>query len=206
MAEEKTQAQDNAEENAEGRGKEKTEEEGKKEESTKGKEDAPKEEKSATDEASEDEEDEPAKADKANSPDSSDEESREELSEELEELAKKYDKLILGIEKLSIVELSELVKVLEKKFGVSAAAPATVAVEGGGGTEEKDSYDIELKASGDKKINVIKAVREITGLGLRESKDMVESAPKVIKEGVKKDEAEGFKKLLEDAGATVELQ
>lgn len=130
----------------------------------------------------------------------------EELSEELEELAKKYDKLISGIEKLSIVELSELVKVLEKKFGVSAAAPAAAAVEGGGGTEEKDSYNIELKTTGDKKINVIKAVREITGLGLRESKDMVESAPKVIKEGVKKDEAEGFKKLLEEAGATVELQ
>jgi len=130
----------------------------------------------------------------------------EELSEELEELAKKYDKLISGIDKLSVVELAELVKVLEKKFGVSAAAPVATAAGGGGEAEEKDSYNIELKTSGDKKIEVIKAVREITGLGLKESKDIVEGAPKVIKEGVKKDEAGEFKKLLEEAGATVELQ
>jgi len=128
-----------------------------------------------------------------------------ELSAEMEELAKKYEKLIGEIEKLSVVELAELVQVLEKKFGVSAAAP--VAAAGGGGeAEEKDSFNIMLKASGDQKINVIKAVREITGLGLKESKDIVEGAPQMIKEGVKTEEANEFKAKLEEAGATVELQ
>jgi len=130
----------------------------------------------------------------------------EELSPEMKELAKKYKKLIEEIEKLSVVELAELVQVLEKKFGVSASAPVAAAGGAAGQAEEKDSFNIMLKASGDQKINVIKAVREITGLGLKESKDIVESAPKVIKEGVKTGEANEFKKKLEEAGATVELQ
>ena len=128
-----------------------------------------------------------------------------ELTPEMKELAKKYEKLISEIEKLKVVELAELVQVLEKKFGVSATAP--VAAAGAGAeVEEKDSFNIMLTASGEQKINVIKAVREITGLGLKESKDIVEGAPKVVKEGVKKAEAEEFKKKLEEAGATVELQ
>ena len=151
-----------------------------------------------------------AKAVEDNSPDVSDETSREEepeeLSQELEELAKKYEKFISGIEKLSVVELAELVKVLEKKFGVSAAAPVAAAGAAGAEVEEKDSFDIMLKSGGGQKISVIKAVKEITGLGLKDSKDMVEGAPKVIKEGVKKEEAEDFKAKLEEAGATVELQ
>jgi len=133
------------------------------------------------------------------------EEKPEALSAEMEELAKKYEKLISEIEKLSVVELAELVRVLEKKFGVSAAAPVAAA-GAGGDAEEKDSFNIMLKASGDQKINVIKAVREITGLGLKESKDIVESAPQLIKEGVKKEEANEFKQKLEEAGATAELQ
>ena len=128
-----------------------------------------------------------------------------ELSPEIAELTKKYDKLISEIEKLSVVELAELVQVLEKKFGVSAVAPA-VAAGAGAEVEEKDSFNIMLKTSGEQKINVIKVVREITGLGLKESKDIVEAAPKIIKEGVKTAEANEFKKKLEEAGATAELQ
>ncbi len=133
--------------------------------------------------------------------------SGEELSPEMEELAKKYNKLISEVEKLSIIELAEVVSVLEKKFGVSASASVAV---GGGATsdnvEEKDSFDIILKTCGEQKINVIKAVREITGLGLKECKDIVDGAPGTLKEGVKKGEAEEIKKNLEEVGATVELQ
>lgn len=123
---------------------------------------------------------------------------------DLGEAGEKYKKLIESIEKLSVVELAELVKVLEKKFGVSAAAPA--AAGGGGVAEEKDAFNVVIKSAGDQKINVIKAVREITGLGLKEAKDMAEAAPATIKEGVKKEEAEAMKAKLEAAGATVELQ
>lgn len=123
---------------------------------------------------------------------------------DLGEAGEKYKSLIENIEKLSVVELAELVKVLEKKFGVSAAAP--VAAGGGAGAEEKDSFNVVLKSAGDQKINVIKAVREITGLGLKEAKDMTEATPATVKEGVKKEEAETMKKKLEEAGATVELQ
>ena len=106
------------------------------------------------------------------------------------------------------MELAELVKALEEKFGISATAPmaAGSGASANGPTEEKDSYAINLKAAGDQKINVIKAVREITGLGLKEAKDIVDAAPKIVKEGVKKEEAEEAKKKLEAAGATVELQ
>jgi len=116
------------------------------------------------------------------------------------------------IEKMTVLELSELVKELEEKFGVSAAAPMAVAVAApaGGGeaaaVEEKDEFTVVLKSSGDKKINVIKVVRAVTGLGLKEAKDLVDGAPQNVKEGVSKAEAEDLKKQLEEAGASVELK
>lgn len=122
----------------------------------------------------------------------------------------KFKKLISEIEDMSVLDLAELVKILEEKFGVSAAAPTIMAApaEGaeGGAVEEKDSFDIEITEAGANKINAIKAVRAITELGLKESKDLVDSAPKVIKEGVKKEEAEKIKKQLEEAGAKVTLK
>jgi len=111
---------------------------------------------------------------------------------------------------LTVIEAAELSKLLEEKWGVSAAAPvapaAAPAVGGGEAAAEKDEFDVVLAAAGDKKINVIKEVRGITGLGLKESKEMVEGAPKVVKEGVAKAEAEELKTKLEAAGATVELK
>lgn len=120
----------------------------------------------------------------------------------------KYKDIIEKIEKLTTVELAELVKALEEKFGVSAAAMAVGAAGGGAGgaAEEKTSFNVVLKAAGDQKINVIKVVKEITGLGLQEAKALVDGAPKAVKEGVKKEDAEEMKKKLEAAGATVELQ
>ncbi|HXH71267.1 MAG TPA: 50S ribosomal protein L7/L12 [Mariprofundaceae bacterium] len=122
------------------------------------------------------------------------------------------DELISAIESMSVLELSELVKALEDKFGVSAAAPVAVAaVPAAGGAaaaaaEEKTEFDVVLMGAGDKKIGVIKVVRELTGLGLKEAKDLVEGAPKAVKEGVSKAEAEELKKKLEEAGGTVELK
>ena len=133
-------------------------------------------------------------------------------TEEKKEVPAKFKDLVGEIEKLSVLDLSELVKVLEDHFGVSAAAPVAVAAAGGAGgeaaeaAEEKSQYDIVLTAAGEKKIDVIKAVREISGLGLAESKTLVESAPKTVKAAAPKDEAEEAKKKLEEAGASVELQ
>ena len=116
------------------------------------------------------------------------------------------------IEKASIVDINDLVQELEEKFGITAlAAPVAVAgaVAGGAGeaaAEEKTEFEAVLTAVGDKKINVIKAVREVTSLGLKEAKDLVEAAPKAIKEGVSKEEAEQIKKKFEEAGATVEIK
>jgi large subunit ribosomal protein L7/L12 len=113
---------------------------------------------------------------------------------------------------LTVLEAAELSKMLEEKWGVSAAAPVAVAAAGGaaeagaGAAEEKDEFDIILAGAGDKKINVIKEVRTITGLGLKEAKDLVEGAPQPVKEGVSKDEAEEIKKKLEEAGASVEVK
>lgn len=120
-------------------------------------------------------------------------------------------KIIDDIETLNVLQLNELVKTLEEKWDVSAAAAAAipVAVAGAPGAaaeEEKDEFDVILKDVGDKKINVIKAVRQVTSLGLKEAKDLVESAPKAIKEAVTKDEAEELKKVFEEAGATVEIK
>ena len=123
------------------------------------------------------------------------------------------DKLVDELSNLTVLEAAELSKLLEEKWGVSAAAAAPMAMAmpaaaGGGAAaeEEKTDFDVILAAFGDKKINVIKEVRAITGLGLKEAKDLVESAPKAIKEGATKDEAEELKKKLEEAGATVELK
>ncbi len=123
----------------------------------------------------------------------------------------KFKKLVEQIESLSVLDLAELVKVLEKKFGVSAAMPMAVgvAVSDDGETakaEEKTSFNVELKAAGDQKINVIKVVREVTGLGLKEAKDLVDAAPKIVKEGAKKEEADEIKQKLEAAGASVEIK
>jgi len=122
------------------------------------------------------------------------------------------EKIVEDLSALTVLEAAELSKMLEEKWGVSAAA-APVAVAAGapaGGeaaaAEEKDEFDVVLAAAGDKKINVIKEVRAITGLGLKEAKDLVEGAPKTVKEGANKAEAEEIKKKLEDAGATVELK
>lgn len=120
----------------------------------------------------------------------------------------KFKDIVEKIEKLTVAELAELVKVLEEKFGVSASAMAVSPAGGGGAatTEEKTSFNVVLKSAGDQKINVIKVIREATNLGLKEAKDLVEGAPKVVKEGVKKEEAEQLKKKLEEAGAQVEIQ
>ena len=121
------------------------------------------------------------------------------------------DELIEAIESMTVLELSELVSALEEKFGVSAAAPVAVAAGpaaagGEAAAEEQTEFDVVLASAGDKKIQVIKAVREITGLGLKEAKALVDGAPGNVKEGVSKDEAEEIKGKLEDAGATVELK
>ena len=115
---------------------------------------------------------------------------------------------IEAIKELSVLELNELVKACEEEFGVSAAAGVVVAAAGGAApeAEEKDSFDVELTGAGDSKVKVIKVVREVTGLGLKEAKDLVDSAPKVIKEGVSKAEAEELKKKLEEVGAAVTLK
>lgn len=128
-------------------------------------------------------------------------------------IPEKFQKLVSEIEKMSVLDLSELVKVLEDKFGVSAAAPmmmgampAAGAGEGAAAAEEKNEFDVEVTSAGASKINVIKAVREITGVGLKDAKDLVDAAPKVIKEKAAKAEAEEMKKKLEAAGATVTLK
>lgn len=121
----------------------------------------------------------------------------------------KVDEVLEAVEKMTVLEISDLVKKMEEKFGVSAAAPV-MAVQGGaaGGEAEeiKDEFDIVLQSVGAKKIQVLKVVREITGLGLKEAKEMVDTAPKTVKEGVKKAEAEEMKKKLEAEGAKVEVK
>ena len=124
--------------------------------------------------------------------------------------SEKITNILEEIKTLTILELADLVKAVEEEFGVSAAAPVgVVAVAGAAAApaaEEKTEFDVVLTGFGDKKLNVIKAVREITGLGLKEAKDMVEGCPKAVKEGVAKDEAEKIKADLEAAGATVEIK
>ena len=121
------------------------------------------------------------------------------------------EEILSAISEMSVLELSELINDMEEKFGVSAAAAVAVAAPAaaaadGGGSEEQTEFDVVLSSFGDKKVGVIKAVRAITSLGLKEAKDLVESAPAPIKEGVPKDEPEELKKQLEDAGGTVEVK
>jgi len=134
------------------------------------------------------------------------------MSEEKKDVVvpEKFEKLVAEIEKMSVLDLSELVKVLEDKFGVSAAAPMMMGAMPAAGAaeavEEKTEFDVELTAAGGQKINVIKVVREVTGLGLKEAKDMVDAAPKVIKEKIAKADAEAILKKLTEAGATAILK
>jgi large subunit ribosomal protein L7/L12 len=134
------------------------------------------------------------------------------MSEETKnvEVPAKFQALVSEIEKMTVLDLAELVKVLEEKFGVSAAAPAMMMAMPGAAAaevaEEKTSFDVEITDAGASKINVIKAVRELTELGLKEAKDLVDAAPKMIKTGVKKEEAEAMKAKLTEAGATVTLK
>ena len=125
-------------------------------------------------------------------------------------LSKEAQEILEKLEKMTVLELADLVKALEDKFGVSAAAPIAMAAAPTAGAgeeeEEKDSFDVVLAAAGAQKIAVIKVVKDIAGLGLKEAKDLVESTPKAIKEGVNKKEAEEVKAKLEEAGATVELK
>lgn len=121
------------------------------------------------------------------------------------------DDILNAIADMSVMDVVELVEAMEEKFGVSAAAAVAVAPAaggdaGGGAAEEKDEFDVVLTAAGDKKVNAIKVVRAITGLGLKEAKEMVDGAPSTVKEGATKDEAEDIKKQLEEAGASVELK
>ena len=124
------------------------------------------------------------------------------------EVPKKFKALVDGIEEMSVLELHELVKLLEKKFGVSAAAVAVAggAAAGGDDAGEKDSFDVELTAVGDQKIAVIKVVKAALGLGLKEAKELIDSAPDILKKEMKKDEAEALKKEIEEASGTVELK
>ncbi len=126
-------------------------------------------------------------------------------------MSEKIEQLVSQVEELTVMELSELVKAIEDKFGVSAAAPAmaVAAMPAGGGeaaAEEKTEFDVMLNGAGDKKIQVIKVVRAITGLGLKEAKELVDGLPKAVKEGASKDEAEGIKTQLEEVGALVEIK
>ena len=126
----------------------------------------------------------------------------------LPELSENSKKVLEIVEKMSVLELADLVKVMEDKFGVSAAAPVAVAAapaEAAAPEEEKTIFNIVLKEAGANKIGVIKVVREITELGLKEAKDLVDTAPQTVKEGVKKEDAEAYKAKFEEAGATVEL-
>ncbi len=128
------------------------------------------------------------------------------------ELSGKLESIYQEITKLTVLEAADLVKAMEERLGVSAAAPVAVAFPGAGGPAveeeepEQTSFNVIVKASGDRKVQVIKAVRELSGLGLKEAKGLVDVAPAKVKEGVPRDEAEAAKKMLEDAGATVEIE
>lgn len=134
------------------------------------------------------------------------------MENEKENVPEKFKEIVEKIEKLNVVDLSELVKVLEKRFGVTAGMPMMAMPVAGNGAvaedagEEKTSFKVELKAVGENKIQVIKVVKDLLGIGLKEGKDFVDAAPKVVKEGIKKEEADEIKKKLEEAGAVVEVK
>jgi len=149
-----------------------------------------------------------AKKEEVKAEKSAKEESKENAGEDVE-VPKKFKDWVEAVESMSVLDLNELVKLLEKKFGVSATAVAVAAPGAGGaaeGEEEQSSFSVELKAAGDQKIAVIKIVKEVLALGLKEAKDMVDGAPTMLKEGVKKEEAEEIKKKVEEAGGQVELK
>lgn len=130
-----------------------------------------------------------------------------------EQMELSNEQILSAVEKMPVLQLAELIKMVEERFGVTAAAPMAMAAApagGGGGAaaaaEEKTAFDVVLTGAGDKKIQVIKVVRELTSLGLKEAKDLVEGAPKAVKTGVSKDEAESMKKKLEESGAKVEIK
>ena len=133
-------------------------------------------------------------------------------AEAVEELELTNDQILKAVEKMPVLQLADLIKMVEERFGVSAAAPVALAAQASGGgeakeeVEEQTEFDVVLASIGDKKIQVIKAVREVTSLGLKEAKVLVESAPKVVKSGMTKEEAEAMKKRLEESGATVEIK
>lgn len=116
------------------------------------------------------------------------------------------EQIIEAIKEMSVLELNDLVKAIEEEFGVTAAAPVAVAAAGGAAAEEQTEFDLILAGAGDQKIKVIKVVREITGLGLKEAKELVDNTPKALKEGVAKEEAEELKAKLEEVGASVEVK
>lgn len=181
--------------------KESQKEESKKEEEKDKKKEESKEKKSSKDEDKKEDKPEDKKNEKKK------EKKEEEPAKEVE-VPDKFKDLVETIENLSVAELAELVSILEDKFGVAAvaAAPAQAGAGDGGEEEEKTAFDVVLKEAGQSKIKVIKAVREITGKGLKESKDLVDSAPETIQASASKDKAEEIKKQLEEAGAAVELE
>jgi large subunit ribosomal protein L7/L12 len=133
----------------------------------------------------------------------------EETTKATVEVPAKFQSLVESIEKMSVLDLAELVKILEEKFGVSAAAPAMMMAAGAAAAapvEEKTSFNVELSGAGENKINVIKVVRELTSLGLKEAKDIVDGAPKTLKENVSKEEAEEIKKKIEAAGGSATIK
>lgn len=121
-------------------------------------------------------------------------------------MALNIENIIAEIKEATIIELNDLVKAIEEEFGVTAAAPVAVAAAGGAAAEEKTSFDVELASAGSSKIKVIKVVREATGLGLKEAKELVDGAPKMLKEGLSKEDAEALKAALEEVGASVEIK
>lgn len=121
-------------------------------------------------------------------------------------MALNIEQIIADIKEATILELNDLVKAIEEEFGVTAAAPVAVAAVAGPAVEEKTEFDVELTSAGDKKIGVIKVVREATGLGLKEAKELVDGAPSIVKEGASKEDAEALKAQLEEAGASVTLK
>ncbi len=133
-------------------------------------------------------------------------------TEAMEEMELSNEQILKAVEKMPVLQLADLIKMVEERFGVSAAAPVAVAAApaGGGGqaaaVEEQTAFDVILASAGEKKIQVIKVVRELTSLGLKEAKDLVEAAPKAVKSGVAKEEAESMKKKLEESGAKVEIK
>ncbi len=167
------------------------------------------EEEKATEEVNDEKPAEEAKEEEKPAEEKVKEEDKPAKEDKLVEVPAKFKDIVSKIEEMPVLELNELVKVLEEKFGVSASAVAVAGPANGGaegGAEEKSTFDVELVDAGDKKIAVMKAVKDILVLGLKEAKDLVDGAPTVLKEGMKKEDAEEFKKKLEEAGAKVTLK